>query len=596
MKRILSAIITISMILACMAGSLVLFTGCQSDIVIDETKTQLYIGVKDDGIGKEWVYDAIAKFEADSYWSSWQNPTDPSKTGIQVIPKFEDSLYEQKNVETSMPSSKESVYVLSSINFFAWLKSDNTSDMLVNLWDVVNKDPDGPEGPELSIYDRMSEDDREHLTVDLANGEKAIYTLPYHENYWGAIYDKDIFEDFNLYNLDEYVGLDGIEGNEDDCWGPNGRADDATDPTCDDGLPATWEDFKVLMDTMVAVGVTPFTWNQNTYTYQTGWLKSVMAQYEGKANYELRYSMNGTHSDPEIGAIDKTNAWKLADAEGIRAAVTVAQHIMSNSAYYSPKAYFSSQSHLAAQEEFIMSTKTDKPIGFLLESGWWENEAKGTFASMASAYGEEYGYGERNFAWLPFPKFIGTNGVEDQTNQKTTMFSGVGTGGSGWMLSANVEDTIKPVALGFIEYCNSAQMMSRFTEITGICRPYEYTMSQTQINNMTSYTRTVYEYRAKGQTPGSDVELIRYKTRNPFIVNVSSYFGVDYEFDALLHKGEANQRSANNPLTAFYDDANLTVDDYIEGIKNQYNAGNWENKLGSLYGAYDNWLAKQLGL
>ncbi|MBR7110559.1 MAG: hypothetical protein IKC83_01670 [Clostridia bacterium] len=173
------------------------------------------------------------------------------------------------------------------------------------------------------------------------------------------------------------------------------------------------------------------------------------------------------------------------------------------------------------------------------------------------------------------------------------MYSGVGTGGGGWMLSANVEDVIKPVALGFIEYCNSEKMMGRFTEITGICRPFEYNLSDAQIDNMTSYTRTVYEYRKLGQTPGSNVELIRYKTRNPFVVNVSSYFGVDYEFDALLYKGENNQRNANNPLTAFKDDANLTVDIYIEGIKAQYNKENWESKLGDLYDEYDNWLAKQ---
>ncbi len=589
MKRILSAIITISMILACMVGSLVLFTGCKPDIEIDNTRTQLYIGVKDDGIGKDWVYDAIEKFEADEYWSNWENPNDSSRKGIQVIPKFEDSLYEQKNVETSMPSAKESVYVLSSINFFQWLNSDNTSGMLVNLWDTVNEDPDG-EGPERSIYDRMSQIAKDHLTVTLANGEKAIYTLPYHENYWGAIYDADIFEDFDLYNLDDYVGLDGEEGTEDDCWGPNGVEDDVDSHTCDDGLPATWEDMKVLIRTMADVGVIPFTWNQNTYTYQTGWLKSIMAAYEGKENYELRYSMNGTHT--KLGAIDKTNAYKLADAEGIRAALTVAEFIRSNADYYSVKADYSSQSHLAAQEEFIMSTK-DKPIGFLLESGWWENEAKGTFASMANTYGEEYGYGKRNFKWLPFPKFIGTNGIDDQENMKTTMYSGVGTGGGGWMLSANVEDVIKPVALGFIEFCNSEKMMGRFTEVTGICRPYEYELSDEQIDNMTSYTRTIYEYRKLGQTPGSNVELIRYSTRNPFVVNVSSYFGVDYEFDALLYKGQNNQRSANNPLTAFKDDASLTVDDYIEGIKAQYNKDTWESKLGDLYDEYDSWLAKQ---
>lgn len=595
MKRILSAIITVSMILACLAGSMILFTGCEDPYKIDETKTQLYIGVKDDGVGKDWVYDAIAKFEADAYWSNWKNPIDETKTGVQVIPKFEDDLYEQKNVETSMPSSKESVYVLSSINFFNWLKSDNTSDMLVNLWDVANKDPDGAEGPEKSIYDRMSEEQRDHLTVDLPNGEKAIYTLPYHTNFWGAIYDKDIFTDYQLYNLDEYVGLDGIEGTEDDLWGPNGVEDDPNSFISDDGLPATWEDFKILMDTMVDVGVTPFTWNQNTYTYQTGWLKSIMASYEGRANYELRYTMKGTHSDPDIGAIDKTNAYKLADAEGLKAALTVAHHISSNPKYYSNKAYFSSQSHLAAQEEFIMSTKTSKPIGFLLESGWWENEAKGTFSSMASAYGEDYAYGHRKFAWLPFPKFKGTDGIVDQTNDMTTLYSGVGTGGGGWMLSKNVEEHLIPLAKGFIEYCNSENMMARFTEVTGMCRPFDYTMSPEQIDNMTSYTRSVYEYRMLALQENTKVELVSLLTRNPLIVNVSSYFGTDYEFDALLHKGQNNQKSANNPLTAFYDDANLTVDDYIEGIKNNYNESVWNTKLSSLYGAYDIWYQNKFG-
>ena len=214
---------------------------------------------------------------------------------------------------------------------------------------------------------------------------------------------------------------------------------------------------------------------------------------------------------------------------------------------------------------------------------------------MEAAYGEDYAYGNRNFKWLPFPRFIGTDEIADQVNEKTTMYSGVGTGGGGWMLSANVEDVIKPVALGFIKFCNSTNMMARFTEITGICRPYEYEMSPEQIENMTSYTRTVYEYRALGQTAGSNVELVRYKTRNPLIVNVSSYFGTDYEFRALLHKGEANQRSAINPLSAFYDDANLTVEQYLEGIQNKFNQSVWDSTVGSLYEAYDNWYEAKYG-
>lgn len=564
MKRILSTVLTISLALACLMGTLVLFTGCNQTggIVIDETKTQLYIGVKDDGIGKDWVYDAIAKYEA-------ANPE------IQVIPKFEDSLFEEKNIKTAMPTGLESVYVLSSIDYYNWLKTDYTSDLLVNLYDIVAEDPDG-DGPERSILDRMNPSDVEHLTVTLPDGSKAIYTLPYFDTYWGAIYDKDLFESKGFYDLDEYTGLDCVDGTEDDTYGPDGLPD-----TYDDGLPATWEDFKILLDVMVEAKVTPFTWTYQYYTYQTGFLKSIMASYEGKYDYELRYNMDGTDSD--VGAIDYKNAYKLADQEGIKAALTVAHHIASNPNYYSKKAYYSSQSHLAAQDEFITSVKdpTAQPIGFLIESGWWENEAKGTFASMASAFGNQYAYGNRNFAWLPFPKFIGTEGIKDQVNTRTTMFSGVGTGGGGWMLSKNVSEEILPIALDFIQFCNSETMMARFTEVTGICRPYEYEITDAQRNAMTSYTRTIWDNRES-----ENVDTIRYKTKNPLLMNASSYFS-DYEFRAASIKINGKVTTAKNPLEAFHTDAKLTVDDYIAGIKNQYNATKWESTLGKWYYLFD---------
>ncbi len=560
MKRLLSVMLTVVLAMACLAGSLVLFAGCNNpdDIQIDPNRTQLYIGVKDDGIGKEWVYDAIKKYET-------ANPE------IQVIPKFEDALFEEKNIKTTMPSAKEAVYVLSGISYFNWLKSDNTSDILVNLYDTITVDPDG-DGPQKSIYDRMDPQDREHLTVDLANGGKAIYTLPYYDTYWGAIYDKDLFTEKGFYSLDEYTGLNGEDGDEDDELGPDGE-----EGTYDDGLPATWEDMKILLDTMADSGVIPFTWTHNYYTYQTGFLRYVMASYEGKHDYELRYNMNGTDSD--VGAVDYKTAWKLADQEGIRAAVTVAHHIASNPKYYSQKAYFASQDHIAAQDEFILSVKASdsKPIGFLIESGWWENEAKGTFASMEAAFGEDYGYGKRNFAWLPFPKFIGTEGIKDQTNTRTTMYGGVGTGGGGWMLSKNVSEEIKPIALDFIQFCNTESMMARFTEVTGICRPYDYTMSDAQKAAMTSYTRTIWDNRES-----ENVDTIRYKTKNPLIVNASSYFA-DYEFHALLRADTNNETTSKNPLDAFHNDATLTVQDYIDGIKARYNKENWESNLSKWY-------------
>ncbi len=565
MKRALSVVITVVLALACMAGSLVLFSGCDDNnpFKIDPNRTQLYIGVKDDGIGKDWVYDAITQFEAEY-------------PKIQVIPKFEDTLYEEKNVKTTMPTAKESVYVLSSLDIYtSWLTKNAdgsySSPYLLNLYDIFNEDP---EGEEKSILDRMDQEERAHLTSTDANGNPAIYTLPYYETYWGAIYDHKLFTAEGLYNLDGYVGIDCEDGTPDDTYGPDGVAN-----TYDDGLPATWEDMKILMDVMVSKGITPFTWTYNYYTYQTQFLNSIFAMYEGKEDFLRRYTMTGADDDPAIGEIDYTNAYKLADQEGLRAAVTVAKHIMSNDQYYSKNATYSTQSHTAAQDEFITSVKAPgaKPIGFLLESGWWENEAKGTFASMAAMYGEEYAYGNREFKWLPFPKFLGSPDIKDQTNTKTTMYSGVGTGGAGWLISANTPAEILPIAKDFVKFCNSERMSARFTEITGICKPLSYSMTDEQKANMTTYTRTIYE-----NVHNPEVEKIRARTRNPLIVNAASYF-TDYSFRAVILKGTNRQSSEKNPFDTFRNYPELTVDQYLEGIKAVYNQKEWNDKLSQWY-------------
>ena len=566
-----------------------IFRGCWADPPYppdpNPNKTQLYIGIDDsDDVDKGWIYDLIEKFENDPYWSNWQNPVYEDKKGVQVFPKFEGELYEQHHLEQSMPGSKESVYMINSLDFSKWLNDDNTSNMLVNLWDTVNKKT---ENGGLSIYDRMSEEDRDYYTVDLANGEKAIYALPHYDNYWGVVYDKDLIAEFNLYDLDEYKGLDGIECNEDDCLGPNGVADDPNDLTSDDGLPATWEDFKQLLYAMQSYGVVPFTWaNKKVWSYEevynNNFLSCITASYEGKDDYLLRYNMSGNHSD--LGTIDKTNAYTLASSEGIKAGLTVAHHISSDSDYYSNKAYFTSQSKLAAQEEFIMSTKTDTPIAFLLDSTLWENQASGTFEAMTTAYGELYAKSNRNFGWLPLPRFIGTDGIANQTNEKTIMYSGINANNGGWMLSANVEEEKKDLALGFIEFCNSEQMMARYTEITGILRPYKYDMSQEQINGMTTFSKTIYRYLQKSKGENPTVEIVKHKTRNPLQSSATNYFGQNYEYSALLFKGEENELLTNKPLVAFHDYPNLTVNEYLDGIKEIDTETEWLEKLGAYTG------------
>ncbi len=287
------------------------------------------------------------------------------------------------------------------------------------------------------------------------------------------------------------------------------------------------------------------------------------------------------------------NAYKLSDSDGIKASLTAVYDILypNDPVYhenYSNKVMFASQIREAAQQEFIFSTKTDMRTVFLFDSTSWENESKDFFEFMENTYGEEYGYGKRNFGWFPLPRFVGTNGVSNQHNTKTTMLRDVDSGG--WMLNANVDKTTKTVALGFIEFCNSEQMMARFTEVTGIMRPYEYKMSDAQISAMTPYTRNVYEYVQKARFQNDSIEFVSCKTQNPLILNAQSYFGKNYEFKALLYKGTEEEKTVLSPFRAFFEDENLTVEEYILGIKENYNATTWESNLSQFYPDFDAWL------
>ena len=65
-----------------MSGSLAGLTGCLGgpSIVIDEEKTQLYVGNYNGGVGDKWLDEIIPRFEA-AYADYQLN----GKTGVQVI-------------------------------------------------------------------------------------------------------------------------------------------------------------------------------------------------------------------------------------------------------------------------------------------------------------------------------------------------------------------------------------------------------------------------------------------------------------------------------------------------------------------------------
>lgn len=492
MKKVLSIVLMICLLLSLSTA----FIGCApgEEEQPDPDRTQLYVGLRESGLGKAWLQKVKQEYEK-------ENPD------IQVMIDYLASELDGGTLARTMPDIRQTVIFTNSLTVtqLAPQNSVNATYHVADITDIVT------EGGEDSIMNRMEDAQAEFFNYGTVE-EPKYYMVPYFNSIYGMVYDIDMFKAYKFFNLEctdtlegkragkKYAGLDTILGNEDDNWGPDGAQG-----TIDDGLPATWEDFKILLDVMVDVGVTPFTYSAKEKGYQNRFLSSIWASYEGAENYSLMTKLEGTHD--RLGEINMSNAWKLAKMDGKLAALKVADHIINgrvdddgNSVYVESGVRHTSHTAMTAQSNFLNSWPNPqmKDIAFILEGNWWEYEATEIFEECAELYAGvgdgTWGYGERNFGYFPFPKFKGTDGIPDQDNKMTTLGSNISTNNAAGFI--NAYHTEEQIALGkdFLKFCFSNEMNAEFTRRTGITRPYKYTMTEDQLEDLTSYARSVYEF------------------------------------------------------------------------------------------------------
>ena len=199
----------------------------------------------------------------------------------------------------------------------------------------------------------------------------------------------------------------------------------------------------------------------------------------------LNYSFNGT--DSTLGQITDANAYKLYAQEGRKAALSVAYKLIHghNGKYFSSNAFGTSQANTETQYEFLMSTTKNAKIAMMFEGGWWENEAKGTFKEMADL-NQSYAYGERNFGFMPVPRVESGDfdGISGQTSTDRTMFLSQ----EGSAICVRSTTTNMELCKLFIQYLHTQENLAYFNATTGVFKPYEYTMTDSQINSLTSFS------------------------------------------------------------------------------------------------------------
>ncbi len=425
--------------------------------VKDDTKTQLYLHYYKAGYGSNWVDNLIQRFE-EAYAST---SFEAGKTGIQVWPTGD----MQGITSNYIKENTFDVYQIENGTYTAYVNDDS----LLDISDVVN----GVSTIDnLSIASKLNEQQKNAYAI----GGK-YYAVPQFSGNYGFIYNMDLFEEKGW-----WIASDGTY-----CTKASGKTlgtgPDGYTGTSDDGLPATFDEFFDLCDTIVSDGCYAYSWPQKYYShYCENVMDSIVKNINGYDQAMLNYTFNGTATNlvDENGnlldpvEINETNAYELAKQAGKYYGLEFLYRMLDGSNGYYPNpanAFGGSKSHTDNQQDFLMDSTAlgrGTPIAMLVDGPWWQAEAKAVFDYMTGK-NADYSQYNRNFGWLPLPKpnqeYVDNHLTTLQSDSLNTIFC------------VKKTTSLPEAAKAFVQFAYSNESLNQITQDTGAKVGVNYTIS-----------------------------------------------------------------------------------------------------------------------
>lgn len=516
------------------------FTACGGGFS-DGDENTLYVGVYDSGIDGAWLDVVADMYEAEH----------PDIT-IEVVKKKMD--YEAQNLQNTIETDIEDMYYTHIMPVRTWAEEG----LILDITDVMQSKAVDTEDKTIeakcttpSILDFFKKGDK-------------YYGMPFYGTTMGAYYDVDLFEQYGLY-LKQGGGYTAWDPITETVVGTKTVGRDGVAGTSDDGLPVTYAEFKSWCDYLATQkGVTPFTWSYVASSNRNDFLRAWMANYEGKNDFELNYSLSGT--DSQFGAITVENGYQLLGQRGKEFMATVAYDIIKKKDVWfkEDQCFETKQTHIMAQEDFLYSRPEGSPIAMLLDGGWWENEAykTGIFDDIVDEFDDEsYAFGKRRFALMSVPLFD-----ENHYTQSNTLLNGL----AGTSIIINAKTTKADLAKDFLRFTSTKEAMRIFNKETGGVRPFEYELSGEELGEMSELAKSTYEVM---KNPNSTIAT-----------NLSTNQVMSLEADYFYNwfwKSKIGTQTFSDMFNTFYNNPTITVADYIQGGKDNY--ANWNAQLGSYF-------------
>lgn len=480
---------------------------------IDDTKTQLTVFSYNGGVGSEWLTKVSERFEEDYKDYSFRS----GQVGVQIIPD------PAKNDAFTNISARTDNVIFSETANYSQLVAQNS---IVDLSDIMDK----PLNEITKTTDtRTLRSKMYDETIDYYSfSEGKIYALPHYSFFSTLTYNKQLLTDKNLYFKKDY----DVNGSLDDKFvrskddkkscGPDGAYD-----TPDDGLPATYDELYDLFNMMKQKNVTPITWGGGEIVsggYINYLLNNIYLSLAGKDQARVNYtfdsgektvtiveSFDGTAPVTKEEKITKDNYEKLDCELAKYQAIKIVDTILDNALWQSADCTSTTTSMLDAQQKYIESYNTGKPVAMIVEGSYWYNEADnaGYFSDVRSRYTD---FDEKNdYQILPLPRvYSGT--YKDVVDKNVGKSVYADQADSVVVINANIANDAELVALAktFIAYCYTDESLREFTETTRVTKSLKYDVDESKLDD---WGKAVLTY-----TKSSDL-LLPYSSNTIYLNN-----------------------------------------------------------------------------
>lgn len=466
-----------AVLLAAVAAAGVL-GGCGGNVQeIDSTKTQLYIGNFDGGMGSRWLDVYIDGFE-EMYKDT---PFEDGKTGVEVVPLNDKVMFEADTIQQSIANSTVNLFFTEGVSYYEFVDDG----LLYDISDIVEANIPGEEE---SIAAKLSEQQRSYYAVD-----GKYYGLPHYRTFRGIVYDIDLFNEKRLYIKSDGT-INGRSTDTDLSAGPDGNPE----TTYDNGLPATYEEFFKWCDYVKTYkNVIPICWTgayKESYTKHL--LDALRTDAQGYVGAQLLHSVNADAAvettlisgfdegvpQTEKKTITRSNYKEVVKSEGVYYALKFLSTLIENNYYYS-LSMNGTQTHELTHYDFLHSRfdPDTTPIAMMIEGTWWEEESNDIFASMAQTY-DNASREERNFGFLPLPK------ADAAKAGPQVLFDG---NASMVFVNGNCDAVHADLAKKFIQYISTDANLQLFNTITGIARDYDFSLTAEQKASLTTFASSI---------------------------------------------------------------------------------------------------------